>query len=139
MPRGREPIVAGAAQADPAIDQALELTGNFSNMVGSSETFAVVQGKIAAARPVCIRVGWSSGGGHFLAIYGWLIAGRGTKYYLVADPIYGTSQVAEMALLTSYQGDGSWSHSYHVAQPSAAGAGVSVMASRAIDPTSIGG
>jgi hypothetical protein len=42
MPRGREPIVAGAAQADPAIDQALELTGNFSNMVGSSETFAVV-------------------------------------------------------------------------------------------------
>jgi hypothetical protein len=120
------------------LDQALELTGNFSNMVGSSETFAVVQGKIAAARPVCIRVGWSSGGGHFLAIYGWLIAGRGTKYYLVADPIYGTS-LAEMALLSSYQGDGSWSHTYHVAQPSAAGAGVSVMASRAIDPTSIGG
>jgi hypothetical protein len=28
------------------LDQALELTGNFSNMVGSSETFAVVQGKI---------------------------------------------------------------------------------------------
>ena len=91
------------------------------------------------ARPVCIRVGWSSGGGHFLAIYGWLIAGRGTKYYVVADLIYGTSQVAQMALLSSYQGDGSSSHSYHVAQPSAAGAGVSVMASRAIDPTSIGG
>jgi hypothetical protein len=129
----------GPCNQSSYLDQALELTGNFASMVGTSETFAVVQGEIAASRPLCIRVSWNLTDGHFLAIYGWLIAGRGTKYYLVADPIYGTSQITETALRSAYQGIGSWSHSYHVAPPSAAGGGVTVMASRSIDPTSIGG
>jgi hypothetical protein len=116
---------------------ALQITGNFSKKVGGTESFAAVQSVIASKRPLGLRVGWQFGGGHFLAIYGWLVGASGARYYLVADPIYGSSQVAETALQSSYQGTGSWSHSYHCAPPVAAGAAVA-RAVAAVDPTSIG-
>lgn len=65
-------------------------------------------------RPVALRVGWSGGGGHFLAIRGIQPGGQDDILYLT-DPIYGESLIQRTALLGGgYQGSGSWTHSYLV-------------------------
>ena len=62
-------------------------------------------------RPLCVRIGWSGGGGHFVAIDGY---NKGLDMVAVDDPWYGASDVDLSVFQTSYQGSGSWTHSYRV-------------------------
>lgn len=93
------------------LDRALTRTNNFVSLTGQL-TFAQVKAEIDAGRPVGARVGWSGGGGHFMVIYGYRTVGL-TRYFDIADPIYGNSSPTVTTFSTNYQGSGTWTHSYY--------------------------
>ncbi|MEP2103767.1 MAG: papain-like cysteine protease family protein [Parasphingorhabdus sp.] len=104
------------------LDRALKLVEVFDRMTGASESFVASKSEIDSGNPLCLRVGWSNGGGHFLAIVGWRKTSNGNEYYDVDDPIYGRQTILKFQLESSYQGRGKWTHSYFVAQnPSGGG------------------
>ena len=78
---------------------------------GSVAGFQAVDDETDAGRPLGVRVAWSGGGAHFLAIIGYLEDVQ--NYVSVDDPIYGKSDVSYDTLRTSYQGSGTWTHSYY--------------------------
>lgn len=93
------------------LDKALSITGNFVIQSGILP-FPAVETALRGGRVIGARVQWQGGGGHFMAIHGCF--DQGTMQVLdIDDPIYGKSSVAETVFLNSYQGRGSWSHSYH--------------------------
>jgi hypothetical protein len=61
-------------------------------------------------RPLCVRVGWSGGGGHFFAVTGY--HSDSNDWVSVDDPIYGPSDVTFAALQSAVQATGTWTHSY---------------------------
>jgi hypothetical protein len=94
------------------LDTALTRVGRLDRWTGSVATVAQIENEVTFARPLCLRVAWSGGGAHFLAIRGHYTVG-GTDYVSVDDPIYGKSDVTYAVLQSSYQGTGSWTHSYY--------------------------
>jgi hypothetical protein len=92
------------------LDRSLTRTRNFVSITGPV-TFQQVRDEIDAGRPVGARIGWSGGGGHFMVIYGYSIV-VGTEYFDIDDPIYGKSSLTASDFSTSYQGSGSWTHTY---------------------------
>jgi hypothetical protein len=92
------------------LDGALTRTENFVSVTGPA-TFEQVRDEIDAGRPVGARIGWSGGGGHFMAIYGYSLVGR-TTYFDIDDPIYGKSHLSVSDFSSSYQGSGTWTHTY---------------------------
>lgn len=93
------------------LDDALTRTGNFDHRDNSAATFQQVKTQINSGRPVGMRTAWSGGGAHFLALIGYL--DDTTDYVAVDDPIYGKSDVSWSTILSSYQGSGSWTHTYY--------------------------
>jgi hypothetical protein len=94
------------------LDTALTRVGRLDHWTGSVATVAEIENEVTFARPLCLRVAWSGGGAHFLAIRGHYIVG-GTDFVSVDDPIYGKSDVSYAVLQSSYQGTGSWTHTYY--------------------------
>ncbi len=122
------------------LDTALTVTGNLDRMEARSFTFSEIQAEIAKSNPVCSRVGWYGGGGHFQAIAGWLIAQSGTEYIDVSDPIYLNTQIAFAQFASHYQSGGTWTHSY-VTKPPPAGAAIAGVAASSLafrDESAIG-
>jgi hypothetical protein len=114
----------GAGASDPAkcnaygyLDQALTTTGNLQEMQSRSMSFAEVQAQIRQSKPVGSRVGWFGGGGHFMAIVGWMVADSGEQYLDVADPIFLNSQIPYDSYASAYQSGGDWTHSYLTEAP----------------------
>nr|MDO8114920.1 papain-like cysteine protease family protein [Candidatus Sigynarchaeota archaeon] len=93
------------------LDRALTRTGNFQSVQARSGTFNEVVTEIDAGRPLCIRIGWSGGGGHFIAVDGY---DHEQDLVGVEDPWYGSSDVDYTVLQTAYQGTGTWTHTYWV-------------------------
>lgn len=93
------------------LDRALTRTNNFVSITGPI-SYANVKAEIDAGRPVGARVGWSGGGGHFMVIYGYSTAGN-AQYFNIDDPIYGKSTPTVANFSSSYQGSGTWTHSYY--------------------------
>lgn len=74
-----------------------------------------VRRNIDRGRPVCIRIGWSGGGGHFVAIEGYRDDNGSVA---VEDPWHGTSDVPLSVLRAGrYQGTGAWTHTYYTRKP----------------------
>ena len=92
------------------LDRALTRTRNFVSIQGPAG-FDPVRAEINAGRPVGARIGWSGGGGHFMVIYGYSMIG-GHEYFDIDDPIYGKSHLPVSEFSSSYQGTGSWTHTY---------------------------
>jgi hypothetical protein len=93
------------------LDKALTRTDNFVSITGPA-SFSSVRAEIDAGRPVGARIGWSGGGGHFMCIYGYTTF-LGHEYFDIDDPIYGKSHLSVADFSTSYQGSGSWTHTYY--------------------------
>jgi hypothetical protein len=93
------------------LNTALTRVGHLDRMDSSVASFQAVDDEIDAGRPIGIRVAWSGGGAHFLAVIGYLE--DDTNYVAVDDPIYGKSDLTYDTLKTSYQGSGSWTHTYY--------------------------
>lgn len=92
------------------LDRALTRTRNFVSIMGPAG-FEQVRAEINAGRPVGARIGWSGGGGHFMVIYGYSLIGGG-EFFDIDDPIYGKSHIPVSEFASSYQGTGSWTHTY---------------------------
>lgn len=92
------------------LDRALTRTRNFVSITGPVG-FEQVRDEINAGRPVGARIGWSGGGGHFMVIYGYSLIGGG-EFFDIDDPIYGKSHIPVSEFSSSYQGTGSWTHTY---------------------------
>jgi hypothetical protein len=56
-------------------------------------------------------VAWSGGGGHFVAISGYATSPSG-DIVTIDDPIQARSTLLLSTFQSSYQGTGSWTHSY---------------------------
>jgi len=92
------------------LDRALTRTNNFVSISGPV-SFQQVRDEIDAGRPVGTRIGWSGGGGHFMAIYGYSLV-SGVEYFDIDDPIYGKSHLTVADFSSNYQGSGTWTHTY---------------------------
>ena len=66
--------------------------------------------EIHGETPVGARIGWAGGGGHFMAVVGFLPGP--VPRVAISDPIYGESDIDYSLYLTAYQGSGRWTHSY---------------------------
>ncbi len=92
------------------LDAALATVNCFVRIEESAWTTTQLAEELAAGRALPIRVGWAGGGGHFLALIG--VTESGPTYVAVADPWFGSSEVAIAAFSGAYQGSGTWTHSY---------------------------
>jgi hypothetical protein len=99
-----------ACNTAQVLDGPLTIVGHFDHMTFAAETYGSVRGQIDVGRPLCLRVAWSGGGAHFLAAIGY--NEEAGQIVHVDDPIYGPSDVVYSTLTTSYQGTGTWTHSY---------------------------
>jgi hypothetical protein len=70
----------------------------------------VVRTEIDGGRPLGVRIGWSGGGGHFVIVEGYKPCPE--QRVAIDDPWYGASDLTYNAFVSSYQGTGSWTHSY---------------------------
>ncbi len=91
------------------LDRALTETDNLDAWQNGTVTQQILEGEIVRRFPVGVRIGWSGGGGHFVIVDG---ATTSNSTVHVEDPIYGTSDIAYSTLASSYQGSGSWTHTY---------------------------
>jgi Papain-like cysteine protease AvrRpt2 len=101
---------SGACNVYGYLDQALSIVGGFNRENAAVAEFYTVHYQIRAHRPLGVRIAWSGGGAHFVAIGGF--RERPSRYVHVEDPWYGPSDVAYATLVSSYQGTGSWTNTY---------------------------
>lgn len=100
---------AGACNNPSTLGTALTTVGHFDRQTSAQESLQMLETELVAGRPLCIRVGWSGGGGHFVVASGVEDDG----FVWVSDPGGGTtSLVAYDTLRTAYRGSGTWTHSY---------------------------
>ncbi len=92
------------------LHEALTITNNLDHYE-ERLTHSDVERELQAGRVIGCRVGWRGGGGHFMVLHGCKTVNNST-YFSIDDPIYGKSEITETAFLDSYQGSGSWTHSF---------------------------
>lgn len=90
------------------LDKALTHVGNLASYVANPLPIARVESEIDGGRPIGVRIGWSSGGGHFVAVTGY----SGTSIVDVQDPWFGPSTHDYTEFCQRYLGGGRWTHSY---------------------------
>lgn len=93
------------------VDRALSRTGNLATRSAGRATWEAVRREIDAGRPVCARIGWEGGGGHFVLITGYREAPEG-HLLDVEDPWTGSASVELDEFTQHYQTSGSWTHTY---------------------------
>lgn len=99
----------GACNNPSTLGTALTTVGHFDRQTSNQESLQTVESELLAGRPLCIRVGWAGGGGHFIVAAGVEDDG----FVWVSDPGGGTTAlVAYDTLRTAYRGSGTWTHSY---------------------------
>jgi hypothetical protein len=94
------------------LNTALNRTNNLLNWAVGTVNSAGIQAELAASHPLCCRIGWSNGGGHFVAMSGYQNDGV-VEEVTIDDPFFGRSHVVLTVFATSYQNDGTWTHSYY--------------------------
>jgi hypothetical protein len=97
------------------LDDALEKTANLkSPAVNDQVEIADLISELKAGRPVCIRIEWDSGSGHFAMIRGASTDGSGAGHVMISDPIYKESYHDIGDLNGNYlNGDGRWTDTYY--------------------------
>lgn len=93
------------------LDKALTRTGNLQSWSDGTASIENIMREINSGHPICMRIGWSGGGGHAVAIGGYNFAQR---MVAVEDPWYGSSTVPLDTFISSYKGSGTWTHTYYV-------------------------
>jgi hypothetical protein len=94
------------------LDKALARVGDLQSWQGGSVPYATVVAEVNGTRPLGCRIGWSGGGGHFVALYGYQTVSTTQQWVVVGDPWYGNSTLLYNTFRTGYQGTGTWTHTY---------------------------
>jgi hypothetical protein len=103
------PAASGPCNQPGYVDQALTTVGHFDHWAGGPADFATVDTEIDGRRPIAVRIGWSGGGGHAIAVGGYR---EWDQQVHVEDPWYGPSDLGYTTLRDSYQSSGTWTDSY---------------------------
>jgi hypothetical protein len=90
------------------LDVALQLTGNWKETVASFVSITQLRFEVDSGRPLAVRVGWATGGGHFLTLTGY----SDTNWVNIQDPWFGASTMDLEVFRTNYQGSGTWTHTF---------------------------
>jgi hypothetical protein len=93
------------------LQKALTRVGNLQRFTGGAKTFAALVSEIDNGLPLACRIGWTLGGGHFVAIDGYLEQDT-VQDVDVCDPWFGDATMSYDTFVKNYQGKGSWTHSY---------------------------
>jgi hypothetical protein len=98
------------------LEDALEQVGRLKGNAREGHlSFAAVRRRLDNARPVCIRIKWRRGGGHFVVVTGYHVDRSGVQKLVVQDPAMGGERIVNYSTLVSnYRGQGRWSHTYPV-------------------------
>jgi hypothetical protein len=96
----------------------------FNRLDGAASAFALsftdIKQHIDNRMPVCVRVAWRGGGGHFVVITGYRITSAGRQMLEIADPLFPNSIIWYDDFVWSYQnveqpnGGGFWTHTFLV-------------------------
>ena len=105
-PAGARP---GVCNVPWYLERALARVKHLQHWANGTATLPQSQGEISTGRPLGARVGWAAGGGHFVVLSGFSTAGN---LVTVDDPIYGRSTLPLATFQSSYQGSGTWAHTY---------------------------
>jgi Papain-like cysteine protease AvrRpt2 len=99
---------------DPAkLQDALTNVNRLDRILLRPLQFSEIQDKLSANLPVCVRIGWANGGGHFVAIDGWF--GSATNPQVnVADPLFDGGPWDYNEFVTAYMGNGQWTATFLV-------------------------
>jgi hypothetical protein len=89
------------------IQDALRAVGIKCKDLPVSLTFDRIKEQIDRGHPVCVRILWSDGGGHFVVIHGYREA-PGVQQLFVSDPYFIDSLIEYDEFLISYQNHGEW-------------------------------
>jgi hypothetical protein len=90
------------------LEAALEAIGTKVQVHPSRLDFEHLKLEIDAGRPVCARIGWFDGGGHFVVLYGYRESKDGDRQVLVSDPLFPDSIVDYEEFVSAYQSAGHW-------------------------------
>jgi hypothetical protein len=77
-------------------------------------SFDEIETEIKNCLPVCVRIGWADGGGHFVVIYGCERSASGEESVDVADPLFGDSNLDYREFSYAYLGSGQWTNTFPV-------------------------
>jgi len=83
----------------------------FTPIQGASP-FATVRSEIDSARPVCVRIQWPGGGGHFVIISGYRVLKSQVRQLVILDPLFGPSLQDDDAFRRSYRLSGQWTDTF---------------------------
>jgi papain like cysteine protease AvrRpt2 len=98
------------------LDSPLQRAGVLDHMTSTDAGIGDIRNEIDAGRPLCWRIGWKGGGGHFAVIEGYRMFPD--VWVAVDDPWYGASDLPLDVLTTGgYQGSGDWTHTYFTKRP----------------------
>ncbi len=91
--------------------EALNRVGHLREDRAGVLTFQQIQDEVNLARPIAIRIAWSGGGAHAIALDGYATSGT-TQWVYGDDPGSGNSFVATYnSFKTAYNGTGTWDRS----------------------------
>jgi hypothetical protein len=101
------------------LDVALTITGNLLKngfLSGNYLTFDCLRNWVNEQLPVCARIAWRDGGGHFIALDGCAVSASGEQRVHVQDPLPGAAPCFwdYDALVEHYDQIGLWHDSYLV-------------------------
>ena len=91
------------------LDRALSTMNNLDAWQNGTVPVTTLNGDVLRSLPVGVRIAWSGGGAHFIAVTGSVNA---SGLLHVQDPIYGTSDITYNTMATVYQGTGSWTDTH---------------------------
>jgi hypothetical protein len=91
------------------LDRALTIVGNLDSVEQRRGTMDEVSAALDASSPLCLRIGWNDGGGHFVAIYGY----SGTTLN-IGDPWFDDAIVNYNSFPENYQDRGAWTDTFWV-------------------------
>ena len=90
------------------LQAALEAIGTKVEVHSGRLDFQHLKLEIDAGRPVCVRIAWFDGGGHFAVLYGYRESKPGGRQVLVSDPLFPDSIVDYEEFVSAYQSAGQW-------------------------------
>jgi hypothetical protein len=93
------------------LDSALARVGHYNTYGTGPAPLPIIKTEIDNNRPLGVRVAWSGGGAHFVAISGYATS-PGGDVVTIDDPIHARSTLLLSTFQSSYRGTGSWTHSY---------------------------
>ncbi len=96
------------------LGRALRIVGRAGGRIVSGRlSFQVIRRSIRAGFPICARIGWPDGNGHFVVIAGCNQSRKGDQWLYVEDPFHGHATWTYRAFCFDYENAGGrWTHSF---------------------------